>query len=275
MTQNDSQAGPAPGRGAAGSGGLRYLHSVCRWCYGGFELKDLCSRVAPMGYSSIELLQPEEWAVVYDAGLTCAVAMGPTSIGQGMNREETHDRIVKESERLLPLVAKAGIPQMIVFSGNRRGMPDDEGLANCATCLRRIMPAAKAEGVTVIMELLNSKVDHKDYMCDRTAWGVRLAQAVNDDRFRLLYDIYHMQVQEGDVIHTLRDAAPWISHYHTGGVPGRHEIGTTQELYYPAICKAIADTGFVGCIGQEFIPANDPMAGLAQAIEQCRDPRLG
>jgi hydroxypyruvate isomerase len=226
-----------------------------------------------MGYGSVELLSEDEWGVVRDAGLQCAVSNGPTSIVEGMNRRETHDRIVKEAERLLPLVAKAGIPQMIVFSGNRRGMADDEGLANCAECLRRIMPAANAEGVTVIMELLNSKVDHRDYMCDRTPWGVRLAEAVGDDRFRLLYDIYHMQVMEGDVIRTIRDHAKWIGHYHTGGVPGRNEIGTAQELFYPAICAAIAGTGFTGFIGQEFIPALDPMQGLQAAISLCRDPR--
>ena len=255
--------------------GPTYGHSVCRWCYGGFELKDLCARVKAMGYGSVELLSESEWNVVQDAGLACAVANGPTSIVEGMNRRETHDRIVKEAERLLPLVAKAGIPQMIVFSGNRRGMPDDEGLANCADCLRRIMPAAKAEGVTIVMELLNSKVDHRDYMCDHTPWGVRLAEAVGDDRFRLLYDIYHMQVMEGDVIRTIRDHSKWIGHYHTGGVPGRNEIGTTQELFYPAICAAIAGTGYTGFIGQEFIPALDPMESLRSAITLCRDPRAG
>lgn len=252
-----------------------YRHSVCRWCYGGFELGDLCTRVKAMGYSSVELLSENEWATVRDAGLACAVANGPTSIVEGMNRRETHDRIIKEAERLLPLVAKAGIPQMIVFSGNRRGMADDEGLANCADCLRRMMPAAKAEGVTIIMELLNSKVDHRDYMCDRTPWGVRLAEAVGDDRFRLLYDIYHMQVMEGDVIRTIRDHAKWIGHYHTGGVPGRNEIGAKQELQYPAICAAIAGTGYAGYIGQEFIPALDPMESLQSAITLCRDPRIG
>ena len=266
----------APVEGIVSSNrGPTYGHSVCRWCYGGFELEDLCARVKAMGYGSVELLSESEWSVVHDAGLACAVANGPTSIVEGMNRRETHDRILKEAERLLPLVAKAGIPQMIVFSGNRRGMPDDEGLANCADCLRRIMPAAKAEGVTIVMELLNSKVDHRDYMCDRTPWGVRLAEAVGDDRFRLLYDIYHMQVMEGDVIRTIRDHSKWIGHYHTGGVPGRNEIGMTQELFYPAICAAIAGTGYTGFIGQEFIPALDPMESLRSAITLCRDPRAG
>ncbi|WP_353268742.1 TIM barrel protein [Gemmatimonas sp.] len=279
LARGSTVAAAMPGAAVEGivssNRGPTYGHSVCRWCYGGFELKDLCARVKAMGYGSVELLSESEWSVVHDAGLACAVANGPTSIVEGMNRRETHDRILKEAERLLPLVAKAGIPQMIVFSGNRRGMPDDEGLANCADCLRRIMPAAKAEGVTIVMELLNSKVDHRDYMCDRTPWGVRLAEAVGDDRFRLLYDIYHMQVMEGDVIRTIRDHSKWIGHYHTGGVPGRNEIGMTQELFYPAICAAIAGTGYTGFIGQEFIPALDPMESLRSAITLCRDPRAG
>jgi hydroxypyruvate isomerase len=226
-----------------------------------------------MGYAGVDLLSEDEWPTVRDAGLVCVVANGPTSIVEGMNRRETHDRIVKEAERLLPLVAKAGIPQMVVFSGNRRSMADEEGLANCAECLRRMMPAAKAEGVTIIMELLNSKVDHRDYMGDRTAWGVRLAEAVGDERFRLLYDIYHMQVMEGDVIRTIRDHSKWIGHYHTGGVPGRHEIDAKQELNYPAICQAIASTRYNGFIGQEFIPALDPMESLRSAITICRNPQ--
>ena len=262
-----------PGAGAEGlarsNRGPTYGHSVCRWCYGGFELKDLCGRVKAMGYGSVELLSEGEWSTVRDAGLQCAVANGPTSIVEGMNRRETHDGIVKEAERLLPLVAKAGIPQMIVFSGNRRGMADDEGLANCAACLRRIMPAARAEGVTVVMELLNSKVDHRDYMCDRTPWGVRLCEAVGDDRFKLLYDIYNMQVMEGDVIRTIRDHAKWIGHYHTGGVPGRRDIDDTQELNYPAICRAILATGYDGYVSHEFIPKGDKMEALARAVRMC------
>jgi len=253
--------------------GKNYAHSVARWCYGGFELKDLCTRVKALGCTGIDLLGESEWGVAADEGLVCAVANGPTTIVEGMNRLETQDRIVKESERLLPLAAKAGIARMVVFSGNRRDMADDEGLANCAACLRRIMPAARAEGVTVVMELLNSKVDHRDYMCDRTQWGVRLAKAVDDERFRLLYDIYHMQVMEGDVIATIREHSRWIAHYHTGGVPGRNEIDSSQELNYPAICAAIAQTGFTGFIGQEFIPRFNPMHSLAEALSLCIDPR--
>jgi len=177
--------------------------------------------------------------------------------------------LVKESERLLPLVAAAGIPQMVVFSGNRAGMSDAEGLENCAIGLRRIMPLAERLGVTVIMELLNSKVDHKDYMCDHTTWGVELCKRVGSARFKLLYDVYHMQIMEGDVIRTIRDNFEYIGHYHTGGVPGRHEIDDSQELNYPRIMLTLAELGFTGFVGQEFIPVRDPMVSLREAYTLC------
>ena len=245
-----------------------YRHSVCRWCYG-MPLEELCVLAKSLGIASVELLGESEWATVEKHGLACAVANGPTSIGDGLNRVANHDRILRDSERLLPLVAKAGIPQMIVFSGNRAGMSDAEGLEHCATGLRKLVPIAEAHRVTIIMELLNSKVDHRDYMCDRTAWGVELCRAVASDRFKLLYDIYHMQIMEGDVIRTLRDAAPFIGHYHTGGNPGRNEIDASQELGYPAIVRAIAATGFSGYIGQEFLPTRDPATSLREAIRIC------
>jgi hydroxypyruvate isomerase len=187
----------------------------------------------------------------------------------GFNRLNEHDRLVKESERLLPLVAAAGIPNMIVFSGNRAGMSDGEGMENCALGLRRIMPMAEKLGVTVIMELLNSKVDHKDYMCDHTAWGVELCKRVGSERFKLLYDIYHMQIMEGDVIRTIRDNFRYIGHYHTGGVPGRHEIDDAQELNYPRIMTTLAELGYTGFVGQEFIPAREPMVSLREAYTLC------
>lgn len=247
----------------------RLKQSVCRWCYGGISLEDLCKASKEMGIASVELLGEKEWSVPATFGLTCAVANGPVSIGAGINRVASHDAFVKESERLLPLVKQAGIPQMIVFSGNRAGMSDEEGLKNCVTALKRITPLAETLGITIIMELLNSKVDHKDYMCDRTPWGVKLVNEVASDRFRLLYDIYHMQIMEGDVIRTIRDHITAIGHFHTGGVPGRREIDSSQELFYPAICRAIADSGYTGYLGQEFIPSKDPLASLKQAIEIC------
>ena len=247
----------------------RVKHSVCRWCYGSIDLDTLCQRSAEMGAHSVELLTEKEWSIPAKYGITCAVAMGPTSISRGYNRPAHHDEFTKEGERLLPLVKDAAIPNMIVFSGNRAGMDDAEGLKNCAAGLRRLTPLAESLGVTIIMELLNSKVDHKDYMCDRTRWGVNLVEEVASDRFRLLYDIYHMQIMEGDVIRTLRDNIKSIAHIHTGGVPGRREIDETQELFYPAIVKALMDAGYTGYVGQEFIPSKEAMASLKAAIALC------
>jgi hydroxypyruvate isomerase len=197
------------------------------------------------------------------------MANGPSTIPVGFNRPDQHDRLVAESERLLPLVAQAGLPNMIVFSGNRAGMADAEGLEHCAVGLKRITPLAERLGVTVCMELLNSKVDHKDYMCDRTPWGVELVKRVGTPRFKLLYDIYHMQIMEGDVIRTIRENLPFIGHFHTGGVPGRNEIDDTQELNYRTICQAIADAGFTGFLAQEFIPKRDPLTSLRAAAQLC------
>ncbi len=252
-----------------GSGAGRLKQSVCRWCYSSIPLDVLCRDVAAMGFKSVELLSEKEWATLTPHGLTCAVANGPSTIPVGFNRVDQHDRLVAESERLLPLVAAAGIPQMIVFSGNRAGMSDAEGLANCVVGLKRIMPTAERLGVTVIMELLNSKVDHKDYMCDHTAWGVELAKQVGSPRFKLLYDVYHMQIMEGDVIRTIRDNFAYIGHYHTGGVPGRHEIDDAQELNYPRIMVTLAELGYTGFVGQEFIPVREPMVSLKEAFTLC------
>ncbi|UCD75985.1 MAG: TIM barrel protein, partial [Phycisphaerales bacterium] len=187
----------------------------------------------------------------------------------GWNRPENHDEFVKESERLLPLIKEAGVPSMIVFSGNRGGISDSEGIRNCVTGLKRIMPLAERLGVNVCMELLNSKVDHKDYQCDHTAWGVEVVRGVGSDRFKLLYDIYHMQIMEGDVIRTIRDNIDHIGHFHTGGVPGRREIDDSQELNYSAICKAIVEAGYEGFLGQEFIPSRDPLTSLREAVAIC------
>jgi hydroxypyruvate isomerase len=224
-----------------------------------------------MGLKSVELLGETEWELPKRFGLTCAMANGPSGIPIGWNRPDQHDHLVQESERLLPLVARAGLPNMIVFSGNRAGLSDADGLANCARGLARITPAAERLGVTVCMELLNSKVDHRDYQCDRTAWGVELVKRVASPRFKLLYDIYHMQIMEGDVIRTIRDHQAHIGHFHTGGVPGRHEIDESQELYYPAIMRAIADLGYTGFVGQEFIPSKgrDPMESLRNGVRIC------
>jgi hydroxypyruvate isomerase len=268
---NTGQQSPqtaAKNMGGSGQPG-RLKQSVCKWCYGKIPLDEFCQQVKPLGIVSVELLGENEWATVKKHGLTVAVASGPGGIVEGWNKPADHDKLVKESERLLPLIARAGLPNMIVFSGNRRGISDSEGLENCARGLKRIMPLAEQQGVTVIMELLNSKRDHKDYQCDKTPWGVELVKRVGSPRFKLLYDIYHMQIDEGDVIKTIQDNIEHIGHFHTGGVPGRAEIDDTQELNYPRIARAIADTGFQGYFAHEFIPKRDPIPSLAQAVQIC------
>jgi hydroxypyruvate isomerase len=254
---------------AAGRSVGRLKQSVCQWCYSRMALDDLCTAAKRIGLESVELLGEKDWTTVKQHGLTCAMANGPSTIPVGFNRPDQHDRLVVESERLLPLVAAAGLPNMIVFSGNRAGMSDGEGLENCVRGLQRITPTAERLGVTVCMELLNSRVDHKDYMCDRTPWGAELVKRVGSPRFKLLYDIYHMQIMEGDVIRTIRDNFAHIGHFHTGGVPGRHEIDETQELFYPAVMRAIADLGYTGYVGQEFIPSREPLVSLEQGVRIC------
>ncbi len=246
-------------------------HSVCKWCYRDIPLEEFCKAVKQMGIESVELLNMEDAPVLKKHGLTNALLSGvPGGINNGLNRVENHDRIVEFFETALPFAKNAGYRNVICFSGNRDGLDDEKGIENCAIGLKRIAPIAEKHGVTVVMELLNSKRNHEDYMCDYTTWGVELCKQVGSERFKLLYDIYHMQIMEGDVIATIEEFHPYIAHYHTGGVPGRHEIDETQELYYPAIMQAIVKTGYSGFVAQEFIPASDdPLASLEQAIQIC------
>ncbi|WP_438479201.1 hydroxypyruvate isomerase family protein [Oleiharenicola lentus] len=247
-----------------------FRHSVCKWCYKDIPLADLADVAKDIGLSSIELLNPDEWAVVQARGLTCAIANGTTTIVKGMNRLEHHDAYVESMIARINQCADASIPAVILFSGNRDGMSDEQGLENCAIGLKRIVGHAEKRGVNVIMELLNSKVNHKDYMCDRTPWGVELVKRVGSERFKLLYDIYHMQIMEGDVIRTIQESHAYIGHYHTGGNPGRAEIDETQELYYPAIMRAIKATGYTGFVGQEFVPKKKPaLDSLRAAVKLC------
>jgi hydroxypyruvate isomerase len=242
--------------------------SVCRWCYGKIPLDKLAAEAKKIGYQSVELLSPEEFKTVKPFGLTCAM-IRCASITDGLNRKENHERIEKELREHIAFAAAEDIPNVICMSGNRKGMADDEGLANCAVGLKRVLGFAEEKKVTVCMEGLNSKVNHKDYMYDRTPWGVELCKKVGSPRFKLLYDIYHMQIMEGDVIRTIRTYKDYIGHYHTGGNPGRNEIDETQELNYPAIVKAILETGYKGFLGQEFIPRRDPLTSLAQGFRIC------
>src|SRR5579871_981648 len=247
----------------------RIHQSVSRWCYGKIPLDTLCDRAKEFGLVGIDLLQENEWATVKSHGLLCTMAYGIGSIPDGWNHTENHDRLVAEAERMIPKVAQAGLPNIITFSGNRRGLSDVQGLENCVAGLKRIAKLAEAQRVTVCMELLNSKRDHKDYQCDHTPWGVEVCKQVGSERIKLLYDIYHMQIMEGDVISCIRENISHIAHFHTGGVPGRHEIDDTQELNYGSVCKAIADSGFKGFVAHEFIPARDPLTSLRQAIQIC------
>lgn len=267
---------PQPENPASSAASVRALkgrinHSVCAWCYGGMPLDQLCKSAAAMGIKSVELLGEDQWETAKSHGLTCAVAgqVKANPIHRGFNRVEHHDAIIADLEARLPRVAAAGLPAQIVFSGNRNGLSDEIGLENCATGLKRITPLAEKLGITLVMELLNSRIDHKDYQCDRTSWGVDLVKRVGSARFKLLYDVYHMQIMEGDIIRTIRSSIEHIGHIHTGGNPGRNEIDQTQELNYPAICRALVEKGYSGYVGQEFIPTRDPMTSLRQAIALC------
>ena len=253
----------------------KFKHSVCHWCFGKIPLDEFCVGVKKIGIDSVEILFEDAWATAKKHGLECAMGRirprkGIGSIPNNFNRTENHDTLYEIYKDCIPKAKAAGnVPQLIAFSGNRNGMDNLTGLKNCAAGLKRIMPIAEEHGITISMELLNSKVNHPDYMCDRTQWGADLVNEVGSDRFRLLYDIYHMQIMEGDCINTFTKHKDVISHYHTAGVPGRNEIGDNQELNYRGICKALAKIGYTGYLGQEFVPKNDPMTSLKEAVDIC------
>ena len=264
---------PAP------AGAIR--QSVCKWCFRDIPLDPFCAAAKEMGLESVELLDPVDFPTVKKYGLTCAMVNAPSGktpqgvtvgpIRKAWNRIEHHDTLVELYEKRIAEVADAGLQTLICFSGDREGMSDEKGIENCALGLKRIMATAEKRGVTICMELLNSKVNHKDYMCDRTPWGVELCKKIGSERFKLLYDIYHMQIMEGDVIRTLKDNAAYIGHYHTAGNPGRNEFEPqdVQELNYVAIMRAIKATGFKGFVGQEFQPKRDPLTSLREAVKLC------
>lgn len=249
-------------------------HAVCRWCYGSIPLDEFSAAAKKMGISAIDLVGPKDWPTLQKYGLFSSMCNGAEiNLVDGWNDKKFHAQLIKNYTEMIPLVAKAGYKNLICFSGNRRGIDDETGWNNCAEGLKQIMSIAEKNNVIVVMELLNSKVNHKDYQCDKTAWGVELAKRIGSENFKLLYDIYHMQIDEGDVIRTIKDNHQYIAHYHTGGVPGRNEIDETQELYYPAIMKAILDTGFKGYVAQEFIPNRktneEKLVSLEKAIKLC------
>ncbi|SFC30321.1 hydroxypyruvate isomerase [Zunongwangia mangrovi] len=246
-------------------------HSACRWCYQSIPLEEFAKNAAEIGLKGIDLLKPEEWETVEKYGLECSMATDTfANIENGFNEVKNHKHLQESYMPLIEKASKHGIKNVIVFSGNRRGMDDETGFKNCVTGLKPLLEYAQERNVNLVMELLNSKVDHHDYMCDHTEWGVELAKRTEMPNFKLLYDVYHMQIMEGDVIATIRKHHKYINHYHTGGVPGRNEINDSQELFYPAIIKAVIETGFDGYLAQEFIPTyDDQLAALKEGIKIC------
>jgi hydroxypyruvate isomerase len=247
----------------------RLKQSAARWCYSKIVIDDLCREAAAIGLVALDLIDEKDWPTLRKYGLVPAMVSGAGTIPNGWNRREEHERLEAEMRRNIDKAAAAKLPNVITFSGNRRGMSDEEGKANTIAGLNRVKKYAEDAGVTICLELLNSKVDHKDYMCDHTAWGVDVCKAVGSPRVKLLYDIYHMQIMEGDVIRTIRENIACIGHFHTGGVPGRHELDGGQELHWRTVAQAIADLKFEGYFAHEFVPVRDPMASLRQAFELC------
>jgi hydroxypyruvate isomerase len=249
----------------------RLKQSACRWCYREIPMPALAKAAAEMGLTALDLVDEGDWPILAEHGLVCSMGWktSPGGIPDGLNDPRNHDSIVKGLIDAMPRAQKAGVPNLIAFFGNRKGMSDADAIKNCVAGLQRVKKAAEDGGINVCVELLNSKVDHKDYQGDRTAFGVEVVRQLESPRVRLLYDIYHMQIMEGDVIRTIRDNHQWIAHYHTGGVPGRHELDDTQELNWRTVARTIADTGFTGYVAHEFVPTRDPLSSLREAIALC------
>jgi len=248
----------------------RIRQSVCRWCYQKMPIDDLGAAAAEMGLLGIDLLYPDEYDVPRRHGLICTMGYaGAGTIPVALNRAENHENIEAALRINIPRAAKAGVPNAITFSGNRKGMSDEEGARNTIAGLNRVKKIAEDNGVVICLELLNSKVNHPDYMCDRTAWGVRVMEEVNSPNVKLLYDIYHMQIMEGDLIATIKKNIAWIGHFHTGGVPGRNELDETQEVQWDGVMRAIAATSYKGYVAHEFLPTRDPMTSLREAVKLC------
>jgi hydroxypyruvate isomerase len=248
----------------------RIQQSVCQWCYPHIPLEHLAEYAAKIGLRGVDLLKPDEYEIPRRYGLVCTMGYGGGGdIGKALNRLENHAAIEQAFRANIPRAAKAGVPNVITFSGNRGGMSDEEGMRNTIAGLNRVKKIAEDQGVTICLELLNSKVNHPDYMCDHTAWGVRVVREVDSPHVKLLYDIYHMQIMEGDLIATIRSNIQWIGHFHTGGVPGRHELDGTQEVQWDGVMRAIADAGFRGYVAHEFLPTGDPLESLRKAAELC------
>ena len=252
----------------------RIKQSVCRWTYDFLSLDTLCKTVKKIGFTAIDLVGPKEWNVLKENGIYSSMCNGAEiSLTEGWNDKQYHSTLIKNYSDHIDLVSRAGYKNLICFSGNKKGMDDETGLKNCAEGLKKIMAVAEEKNVVIQMEVFNSKVNHPDYMADNTKWTIELCKRIGSPNFKILYDIYHMQISEGDIIATIKKEYPYFGHYHTAGVPGRHEINETQELFYPAIIRAIIDTGYKGYLAQEFIPTGktekEKVAALKDAVRRC------
>jgi len=245
--------------------------AVAWWCFvpGKLSPEAFVRAVAEAGYSAIDLAPQEFWPLILDRGLALSAVGGHGSIALGLNQPDQHARIEAELRAQIALAEQWHIPNLICFAGSRAGLSEAQGAENTAACLARVAPAAEAAGVTLVLELLNSKVDHPGYQADHTAWGVQVCERVASPRMKLLYDIYHMQIMEGDLIRTMQGAQAHIAHYHTAGNPGRHDLDDQQEITYPAVLRAIVGTGYTGYIAHEFIPKGEPVAALRETFELC------
>ncbi|MBN1359992.1 MAG: TIM barrel protein [Sedimentisphaerales bacterium] len=246
----------------------RINQSVSRWCYGSWSLDQLCQISKQLGIKAIDLLDPADFATVKKHGLVCALA-NSHSLTNGLADTRYQEGCIAKLREVIDATSDAGFPNVVAFPGNRRNIPDDVGIENTVAALKQVVGHAEQKKVTICLEYLNSKVNHRDYMFDNMAWGVEVCKRVGSERVKILYDIYHAQIMEGDIIRTLRDNEDYIGHYHTGGNPGRNEIDESQELYYPAIMRAIAETGFTGYVAHEFVPKGDPLQALTYAARIC------
>lgn len=246
-------------------------HGVCAWSMRPLSLEELCANIKKVGVGAIDLIGPKNWEILKKYDIHCSMCNGAEiGIPDGFNDPKFHDQLEKNYTEVIPLVAKAGYQNIIAFSGNRRGMDDETGLKNCEIGIKKILSLAEKHNVIITMELLNSRVDHKDYMCDKSAWGIELCKRISSENFKLLFDIYHMQIDEGDIIRTIRNNHQYFGHYHTAGNPGRNDLDDKQEIYYPPIMQAIADSGFKGYVSHEFIPkGEDKIAALGHAVQVC------
>jgi hydroxypyruvate isomerase len=271
MATDSSLAQTAPsGQTAPPAASGRIHQSVCRWCYKEMTVDQLAEAGAGMGLKGVDLLEVSEFEIPRKYGLICTMGyVGGGTIPEAMNRVENHAAIEEAFRKNIPLAAKAGVPNVITFSGNRKGMSDEEGARNTVIGLNRVKKIAEDNGVNICLELLNSKVNHHDYMADHTAWGAAVMHEVNSPHVKLLYDIYHMQIMEGDLIATITANIDVIGHFHTGGVPGRHQLDHNQEVQWDGVMRAIADSGYKGYVAHEFLPTIDPMTALRQAVELC------